>query len=373
VCAHISISTCSSLLFFMWKQQQPQQQAGIVMRRLAAVLMMIVSMWSPQLPTATAAFSSPVSTLNSSLENNRRHVSSRIRRHCDHYHHRPALRPSSSFVSRSSSSSSRSRSRDVVLRDSPMPSPPSTAEQQLPRNEFSRPVQPDRVVGRGGGSRNRRSYDLSIVATAEECRALARRFDLPDLASLSADLSLRSSSSAAASAAAFGIEVSGMCRAVVTHRCVRTNELFKVDVELPLYSMVRPVVPASATFPILSVLRRQPAAAEVDEAIDSANGGGGSSSSREDQPPLRRSTSGQTTTASVRPPNRNLDDIDVMELQRMLQNVEDDDDSVMEDEAIYAVDGVLDVGELVSQLFYLSLDPYPKKPGSGPVQYSITG
>ena len=46
---------------------------------------------------------------------------------------------------------------------------------------------------------------------------------------------------------------------------------------------------------------------------------------------------------------------------------------LMEDEAIYSTESLLDVGELVSQLFWLQLDPYPKKPGSKPIQTSITG
>jgi hypothetical protein len=64
--------------------------------------------------------------------------------------------------------------------------------------------------------------------------------------------------------------------------------------------------------------------------------------------------------------------MDVMELQRMLQYDMSDDD-VMEDEAIFPLDGMLDIGELVAQLFWLKLDPYPKKPGTDPVQRSITG
>jgi len=34
---------------------------------------------------------------------------------------------------------------------------------------------------------------------------------------------------------------------------------------------------------------------------------------------------------------------------------------------------MLDMGELVSQTFWLNLDPYPKKPGSGPVEFTISG
>ena len=64
--------------------------------------------------------------------------------------------------------------------------------------------------------------------------------------------------------------------------------------------------------------------------------------------------------------------MDVLALQRLLQDV-DVEDSVIEDEGVYTTDGQLDVGELVAQLFWLKLDPLPKKPGSDPIQASITG
>ena len=73
----------------------------------------------------------------------------------------------------------------------------------------------------------------------------------------------------------------------------------------------------------------------------------------------------------------------MMDLQRMLESqlqggddlslLLDDDDSI-EDQSIYsAVDGRFDAGELVAQTFWLNLDPYPKKPGTSPIQTSISG
>ena len=76
-----------------------------------------------------------------------------------------------------------------------------------------------------------------------------------------------------------------------------------------------------------------------------------------------------------KPPN--LDTLDVFQLQQLLQDDDDYDeelaDVLMEDQAIYPVGGPMDVGELVSQLFWLQLDPYPKKPDSQPLQRSISG
>lgn len=50
------------------------------------------------------------------------------------------------------------------------------------------------------------------------------------------------------------------------------------------------------------------------------------------------------------------------------------EDDVTKDEAIYSMDGgILDLGKLISQLVWLKLDLYPKKPGSCAVWTSITG
>ena len=72
----------------------------------------------------------------------------------------------------------------------------------------------------------------------------------------------------------------------------------------------------------------------------------------------------------------NLENLDVFQLQQLLQDDDDDDelaDVLMEDQAIYPTGGQMDLGELVAQLFWLQLDPYPKKPGSEPIQRSISG
>ena len=43
--------------------------------------------------------------------------------------------------------------------------------------------------------------------------------------------------------------------------------------------------------------------------------------------------------------------------------------TIVEDLAIFSsVTGILDVGELIAQSFWLQLDPFPKKPGTRPVQ-----
>lgn len=215
---------------------------------------------------------------------------------------------------------------------------------EIPPNEFSRTLQPDRVLKtRRGGS----GYAVTVSADPTECKALAIRFDLSEIASLSADLQLRPELIGATGGG--GVEVEGSCRATVTQRCVRTNEEFQVDLEFPLYCIVRPVLPLAQLL--------------AQNSLDNDNGDDSS-----------RGKGATTKRTNYRPQDRNMDEMDVMELQRMLQlDISDEDDVLMEDEAIYCYDGLMDVGELVAQLFWLKLDPYPKKPGTNPVQRSITG
>lgn len=206
-----------------------------------------------------------------------------------------------------------------------------------PENEFSRLVEPDRIL------KIKRDYLTDIVATPEECQALADRFDLPNIAALKASLSMRREM-----AGSGGIEVEGTVIGTVTRICVRTNEAFVMEnLEMPLYSIVRPITPIS------TLVAKQ---RELEEQF------GGF----EDEKKSRKK--------NYRPQDRNVDEMDIMELQRLLQtDISSEDDVLMEDEAIYTTDGMLDVGELVAQLFWLSLDPYPKKPGSDPVSASISG
>ena len=204
-----------------------------------------------------------------------------------------------------------------------------------PVNEFSRLIEPDRIL------KIKRDYVTDIEATPEECNALADRFDLPEISELTSSMSLRREMAGSGS-----VEVEGTISAIVTRICVRTNEPFVVEESIPLFSIVRPVTPISK---IVSQQRELEEQFGLDETRKSRK-------------------------SSYRPQDRNLDDMDVMELQRILQqDISSEDDVLMEDEAIYTTDGTLDVGELVAQLFYLSLDPYPKKPGSDPVQASISG
>jgi hypothetical protein len=227
-------------------------------------------------------------------------------------------------------------------------------------NEFSRLMDPERflkVTSGSPNSRNRREHHMQLEATELECQALAQRFDLPALGPLTAELTLRPA------AASSGVEVEGALQATLTQRCVRTNEDFSIAVGFPLYAIVRPVVP----------LQIPGAVADDDDDADDDG-------PQDDEAMYASLDNNNNEDKALRRQKRapNIQSMDVFQLQQLLQDDTDGEDQnladvLMEDQAIYPAGGALDVGELVSQLFWLQLDPYPKKPGSEAVRITISG
>lgn len=217
---------------------------------------------------------------------------------------------------------------------------------ERPANEFSRTY---RVEGILSGGHRQRDYSAKVEATDEELAKLAGRFDLNRIYQLEADVALRRERQSTSSVYP-GVEVEGTVTARVDQVCVRTGEIFDVDVQFPLFAVVRPIAAPGAPAPEVE---------EVPEAVleyqqKQTNNNNNKSKKRD------------------RVKTHNLNEMDMSELQKLLQDFDVEDD-VIEDDSIYSMDGMLDLGELVSQLFWLKLDPYPKKPGSNPVQGSISG
>jgi len=202
-----------------------------------------------------------------------------------------------------------------------------------------------------------RQYSVEIDATEEECAALARRFDVPSISSLEAFLSLSPEGSNVGDSAR-GILVEGSVEAHLTRTCVRTNEEFAVDMEFPVYALVRPVE-SSGGGPSLNL---EKALSFVEMNRDTS---------------FSKKNKNVKNQSSYEDAADEIDPAELLKIQTMLEglasNDENVDDILMEDEYIYATTGALDVGELVSQLFWLELDPYPRKPGSEFFQYSISG
>eukprot|EP00957_Ditylum_brightwellii_P211713 15366496-Ditylum_brightwellii.AAC.2 len=147
------------------------------------------------------------------------------------------------------------------------------------------------------------------------------------------------------------IKAEGTVTATVTQTCVRTNEDFEVNVEFNLLAAVRPVS------------TREVGGMDVAQIEGSLSGSGRGQ---------RRKKNNRNANKGVRGTDRQLDEMGMKELQDLLMDFDLEEDYI-EDEAVFSSKGILDVGELVAQLFRLKLDPYPKKPGSKPINISYSG
>jgi hypothetical protein len=262
--------------------------------------------------------------------------------------------------------------RDTLLRNGQQQQPRPVGA--VLRNEFSRIIKTDQIFHasrkRQSQQNQQRDYDCTIVAKPQECQALADRFDLTNLKQLEATLQIRPANfmfgGGSSATSVVPVEVEGTILSHLTQTCVRTNERFEVEVEIPVYALVKPMSGGNAydDFDVMP-----------EEDYDSTKKNNKSSKKpKRNKAKLNQSTKNVHSLA------------DVFDLQAAIEANERaydeqgggfDDDmeaSLVEDESIYCTDnGVLDVGELVAQTFWLQLDPFPKKPGTGPVEYEITG
>lgn len=145
--------------------------------------------------------------------------------------------------------------------------------------------------------------------------------------------------------------------AKVTQTCVRTNEDFEVDLEFDLFAVVRSIQSRE------QLQDDQELGGMSIAQIEGSLGGGRGARNKKGGGKKKRSGGGNAGSG--------LDNYKMKEIELLLQDFDLEDD-VVEDESVFS-DGTLDVGELVAQMFRLKLDPYPKKPGTEPVSYTITG
>ncbi|VEU41750.1 unnamed protein product [Pseudo-nitzschia multistriata] len=233
------------------------------------------------------------------------------------------------------------------------------------RNEFSRVIYIDRIFQQRGRNNQQRDHEVKIRASDEECQALADRFELKKIETLEARLSIRPATEALAAGTSGGglpVEAEGTIEAHLTQTCVRTNEEFEVDVEFPVYLIVKPVTSNNKDDIELMIAQQQ----EEEEAE-----GGKKKKKKKKFKPKKDDVFHQNKKTY------NLSDI--FDLQSAIQEADfggagDGLADTVEDEAIYSLSSdQLDVGELIAQTFCLELDPYPKKPGTDPVSWEITG
>lgn len=254
------------------------------------------------------------------------------------------------------------------------------------RNEFSRTIRVSKWfsaasssgVGVGSSPNNRgskRVMDLSISASPEERQALATRFRLTRITSLSADLVVQPALGGGNSAFDGGgrgggggagnayngecIEARGTVCAQVTQTCVRTNEDFDVNLEFSFDTVLRAM--SSSNRSDNNNARDKSLSSEDVAAIAASKFGEGKSSSRRGGKSQRGGVKG--VRGGSQTSSKDLGDNKMKELQDIFMEYEVTDE-IIEDESCFCTDGIVDCGEIVAQMFRSKLDPYPKKPGS---------
>jgi hypothetical protein len=200
----------------------------------------------------------------------------------------------------------------------------------------------------------RREYATQISAEPEELDGLAKRFSLSRISKLEADIVLRTNRPIRGSGG--GGRVDDMIRAEVdivasvTQTCVRTNEDFEIELDIHLAVLVR-----ACEAQVYDTERGQ-----TTEEMDVYN------NNQKSKKKKRKRGKNLGTNGQV------LNQMKMNEMQDFLQDA-DSETEIIEDLAIFGSDGILDAGELVAQSLRLKLNPFPKKPGTKPVTYSITG
>ncbi|MGK3745227.1 MAG: hypothetical protein ACI8RD_014014 [Bacillariaceae sp.] len=290
------------------------------------------------------------------------------------------------FSSAADSSSSSSDKNDDIDNDEEKSASKTIRNSAFTRNEFSRIINIDRIFSnrRRALNQSQRDHVVTVKADENERKALAERFDLKGLIKLNAELSFRPAREGLADigyGGSFPVEAEGMIEAHLTQTCVRTNEEFDVDVEIPVYAIIRPVESNFEKLNGINTQTEQQVQEEEEEEESNTKG----------KKKNKNKKKKDKNTFHENKKVYNLDDI--FNLQTALQEADsfssggagggsgiggsDDEDGVadvVEDEGIYSLSSdQLDVGELIAQTFWLELDWYPKKPGTGPMEFEISG
>lgn len=234
-----------------------------------------------------------------------------------------------------------------------------TGMMELPENEWIRPARLDLLLSPS----RRRSYTTKIEAKEEERCALAQRFGLSDITKLEASIELMT-------VEAEEIQAHGTIDATCTQTCVRTNEDFTVNLEFEFHTLVRPM-----TTSLQQQLPEDEDAEEEKEEEQQLLDAAAASGINDISQYLTEKKKKKKNKKNMRRNNRRQQKNDPLQDLISIDSMQEDDfDDIIEDDAVWNTSkGILDMGELVAQLFRCKLDPYPKKPGSKPIRYSITG
>lgn len=201
----------------------------------------------------------------------------------------------------------------------------SAGNVQKPENEFSRTYNAEVLLyGR------KRDYEVSIEANEEELASLSKRFNLADIGSLQADLGMKMQDGK-------NIRVQGTIYGTVTQNCVRTNEPFEREFTHDFFTIMQPV-----------------GSSNIENSVDA----------------VRYETKRRSKRNDKIRSNQKVDESSIKQLQDNMQGFDIQDD-IIEDSSVYD-NGTIDVGELVSQIFRVKLDPFPKKPGTDPISLEFS-
>lgn len=228
--------------------------------------------------------------------------------------------------------------------------PQKREEIKRPENEFSRIVSIDSVLSYGTtASRKTRNYSISIEAKPEELDGLAKRFKLPEITKLEADLILKKDSGTTSGTSSKGelIQAEGTVTASLSQICIRSNAPFETELSFKLFAAVRT---SGSRDDILSNITPTKTPSNIRPRKK------------------KKRNSRKNINFSNVSGNSIIDEIDI---QDMAEDIDFEDD-LIEDDAV-CNNGNLDVGELVAQMFRLKLDPFPKSPDSKPVDVTFSG
>lgn len=273
------------------------------------------------------------------------------------------------------------REKDTTMKENTGPKSDGSS-----RNEFSRTIRVSKWFSASAGSSlssggslssnrgSKRVMDLSISASPEERQALATRFRLTRITSLSADLTVQPALGGGNNAFEGGgrggegarnaysgecIEARGTVCAQVTQTCVRTNEEFDVNLEFSFDTVLRAMSTPNSASDSKSSLSAQDVAALAASKLDD-----GKLSSRSNRGGKRQRGGGvKGVRGGGQTSSQDLGDKKMKELKDIFMEYEVTDE-IIEDESCFCTDGIVDCGEIVAQMFRSKLDPYPKKPGS---------
>lgn len=161
--------------------------------------------------------------------------------------------------------------------------------------------------------------------------------------------------------------VKGIIKANITRTCVRTGDPFDEQLQFDVFAVLTPTESVSFPYTADATNERFNDIDSDDDILSNKKKENVEGFRKKKQQKKRK----KDTNKKVVLGRRQIEDMGVLEIQNMLEDY-DLEEYVIQDDRIYNTFGIVNVGELVSQLLVVQLDPYPKKPGSQPVRFTFS-